>query len=180
MADELDGDDAVGGEPVAAGEPAEAASERVADHADVGRGSGKAGQPVLGRGHAYVLPENACLGAGRARLGVDLEAAQARGLHEDGVVEGTEGVGEMAGALRRQAEAPVAGKADHRDDVVDRLGIDNGSGSLVGRQVPGAAGLVPLRVTGRDYIAVENVAERAKTGLFCMCGERSGHRVGPP
>ena len=49
---ELDGDDAVRGQAVAAREPAEAAAEGVADDADVGRGAGEAGEAVLGRGEA--------------------------------------------------------------------------------------------------------------------------------
>ena len=42
--DELDGEEAVAGEAVAAAEPAEAAAERVADDADVGRGAGQRGE----------------------------------------------------------------------------------------------------------------------------------------
>ena len=59
-----------------AGEPAEAAAERVADDADVGRRAGQRGEAVLGGGLGDLDPQRAGRAAGDARLGVDLDAAQ--------------------------------------------------------------------------------------------------------
>ena len=53
----LDGDDAVRGQAVTAGEPAETAAKCVTDDADVVRGAREAGEPVLGGGQADLFPE---------------------------------------------------------------------------------------------------------------------------
>ena len=70
---DLHGADAVGGEAVLAGEPAQAAAEAVADDADVVRRAGQRGEPVLGGGADDVGPQRAGLGAGAAAVGVDLD-----------------------------------------------------------------------------------------------------------
>ena len=75
---DLDREHAVGGQAVLAGEPAHAAAEAVADHADVGRGAGQRGEAVLGRGLGDLEPQRAGGDAGAAALDVDLHAAHAR------------------------------------------------------------------------------------------------------
>jgi hypothetical protein len=114
---------------------------------------------VLGRSQRDLLPKDAGLDAGDARLGVDLDAPHPHGLHEDGVGERVERGREVPRALDGHAKAVLAGVVDDRDDVVDRLGEDDGRRPLVGGKVPGEAGLVPGGVAGPDDLAVEEVAK---------------------
>ena len=174
---ELDGRDAVRGQAVAAREPAEAAAERVADHADVRRGAGEAREAVLGRGEGDLLPQHAGLGARGLGLRVDLEPAHAARADENRVVEGLQGVGEVAGALSRHAHAAPPGVLDHGDDVVGGLGEDDRRGPLVGGQVPRLARGVPVGFAREDDLAVEQVAENADAGcLLCGRDRGAGHR----
>ena len=178
---DLDGDDAVRGQAVTAGEPADTAAQRVPDHADVGRGAREAGETVLGGSQADLFPDDAGLGAGDLRLGVDLEAAHARGLDEDGVLEAVEGVGKVPGALRGHVEAAVAGVLDDGDDVGRGLGVDDRGRALVGRKVPGPAGLVPVGIGRDDDLPVEEVTEGADAGrLLCVGDIGRGHLSRPP
>ena len=76
--DDLGGEQAVGGQAVAAAEPAEAAAERVADDADVGRRAGERGEADLRGGAGDVEPLGAGLDARDAVALVDLDAAHLR------------------------------------------------------------------------------------------------------
>ena len=70
----------------------------------------------------------------------------------------------MPGALRGHVEAAVADVLHDGDDVGRGLGVDDGGRALVGRKVPGPAGLVPVGI-GRGYdFPVEEVAEGADAG----------------
>ena len=80
--DELDRGHRVGLQAVLAGQPADAAAERVADDADVRRGAVQAARPCSDRRGVDVLPERRRADAHAARLGVDGEPGQRRRVEE--------------------------------------------------------------------------------------------------
>ncbi len=85
--DELDRGHAVGREPSAPRQPAHAAAQRVADHTNIGRGTMENDEPLLGSGLDDILPERSSLDPRAMGARVDLDAAQARRLHEDRVIQ---------------------------------------------------------------------------------------------
>ncbi len=131
-----------------AAEPAEAAPERVADDADVGRGAGQRAQSVLARRLGELQGEHACLDPRRAGLGVDLDPAHPLGLEQDRSLERRQGRGAVAGALAGDLEAVLGGEADGRGDVLGALDEGDGDRPLVGGEVPGQPRLVPVGVGG--------------------------------
>jgi hypothetical protein len=163
--DELDGEHAVRREAVPAAEPADAASERVADDAHVAGGARQPGEPVLGGRERDLRPEDACLDARAAPHGIDLDAAHARGPDEDRVLQRVESRGEVAGSLRGQPQAGVAGVIDDANHVLGGLGEDDGCRVLVGCEVPGLPSGVPVLAAGQDDLAVDERAE-----LLERCG----------
>src|SRR4051812_21605845 len=81
--DDLDRTYAIAGEPVLAAEPAEAAADRVADNADVGRRAGQRGEPVGAGAFAELDRENAGLDPAGFGGGVDLDPSHRLGLDQD-------------------------------------------------------------------------------------------------
>ena len=74
--DELGRGDAVGGQPVTAGQKAEPAAQGVAGHTDARRAPGQPGQAVLCCRDDHVLPHRAGLGAGGAGSRVNVDPPQ--------------------------------------------------------------------------------------------------------
>ena len=74
-------------------------------------------------------------------------------------VERAERAGAVAGALRRDAQAALAGEVDDRDDVGGVGGEGDGGGPLVDREVPGAAREVVRLVARGDDVAREGRRE---------------------
>jgi hypothetical protein len=146
--DELDGGDAVRREAPVAGEPAEPAAERVADDADIRRGAVQDDEALLGRRSDQLGPDDPRPDAGAPSRGVDRDAAQARRLDEDRIVEGAQGGRAVPGSLRRDAEAAGTGEADDLDDVVGRVDERDRERALVDGEVQGLPGLVQARVRG--------------------------------
>jgi hypothetical protein len=144
--DDLDRIEAVAGEPVLAPEPAQPAAEGEADHPDVGRGPRHPAEPMPVGRLAHLQRQHPGLDPGRLRLGVDLDPAHADGPDQDGVVEGRERGGAVAGPLARDPEAGVGGEAHGRDDVLGALDQRQGARIEVGGQVPAMADLVPVGV----------------------------------
>ena len=108
--DDLDGEHALGREAVLAGEPADAAAERVADDADVRRRAVQRGQALLGGRHDHVLPQRTGLDPGATVLRVDLDGAHLAHVEQQRSVER---------AVRRRRRAPCperrsAGRARSR------------------------------------------------------------------
>ena len=157
---------------MAARKPAEAATQRIADHADVGRRAGERGEAMLGGGVRDVLPLRARLDPRDLLRGVDLHAAHPLELDEQDVVVPALGPGAVAGALRGDAQIVVARELDGRDHVGRRLGDHDDRGPLVGREVPGRTGLVPVCVCGSGDVADEPQAQLGDS----VCGVfRSGN-----
>ena len=151
--DELDGEHRVGGEAVRAAEPADAAAEGVADHADVMRRSGERGEAVRRDRRDDVAPECAGLDAGDPQVGVDLHVAELGRAQQQRVGEAVrrgERAGVVAGGLRRHGEAEALRGAHGLHDVVRAAGDDDRDGALVDREVPRGAGLVPAGVARDD------------------------------
>ncbi len=84
---ELGGEQVVALQPVAAGQPAHAAAQRVAGDADVGGGAVQRGEAMRAGGLDDVLPEGARADAGDALLRIDGHAPEGGGPEEDGVFE---------------------------------------------------------------------------------------------
>jgi hypothetical protein len=152
---ELDGEQAVGREAVAAAEPAEPAAERVADDADVGRGARERREAGFGGGGRDVQPQRAGLDAGDAVRLVDLDRAHLAGLDEHRVVERTHRSSVVAGALHGDPQAVRVGELDERLHVGGAAGERDQRGTLVDREVPGLARRVPGVFTGQDDGPVE-------------------------
>jgi len=85
--DDLGGEHPVGAQAVAARAPAQAAAERVADDADVGRRAGERGEAVLGSRLDELDPDRAGGDTGNAPLRIDRDAAQLMQLDEHGAGE---------------------------------------------------------------------------------------------
>ena len=116
--DDLDRGDAVGGQAELAGVPADAAAERVADDADVGRGAVQGGEPVRRDGLDDVDPQRAGTDPGGARGRVDRHLAHRGGADQHGVAQVAERTGVVTGALRGDPQTGGRGGADHLDDLV--------------------------------------------------------------
>ena len=159
--DELDGRDAVRGETAAAGEPAHAAAERVADDADVGRRPVQHDEALLGGRLDDVPPYRPRLDADAARLGVDRHVPQALRLDENRFLELLERRGAVARSLRRDPQPVDVSELDDGHDVGSGLDERDREGALVDGEVPGLPGAVPVGVVGKHEIAVQPQAKRA-------------------
>jgi hypothetical protein len=157
--DELDRADAIRLEAVLAAQPAHAAAERVPGDAHVGRGTVKPGQAERRELGRDLLPLDAAAHAYLLSRGVDRDAVELRRVGEDRAVERAERYGVVAGGLRSDLQALLAGVVHHRDDVslVDREG--DGLRPEIGEHIEGLAGLVPVGVAGGDNPTGHEVGE---------------------
>jgi hypothetical protein len=146
--DDLRAQHAVGRETVPPGQPAEAAAQRVADHADVGRRAGQRREPERrGRGQ-HVAPPGAGAHPGGPGRRVDLDGRHRAGVQQQRVV--VRHVGAVAGGLDGERQV-VAASGKHRGAHVRRAGgPDHGGGARVQRGVEGAAEVVVARVAGTE------------------------------
>ena len=80
-------------------------------------------------------------------------------------------------ALKAMRRSCCGGEAHGRDDVVRRLGIDDGDGTLVDGQVPGLPRGVPGRVARQDDVAGKLVGKSAKVHGLPRDGGASGRRA---
>jgi len=175
---ELDRRHLVGADAVLAREPRESAAERVADHADVGRGAGERRETVRGRCLDDLDPERSRLGTGDARLGPDRDGSHAVGLQQDRVAElAAQRGGVVAGALRRHAQAVSAGEVDDLDHVPGRLRQGDGGRPLVDGEIPRLTGAVPAFVAGGDDVSAQASPENVESEFGVGGGEQlSIHR----
>jgi hypothetical protein len=105
---------------------------------------------VAGRRLDDVDPDRAGLDARHLAVRVDVDCAHALGADEERVLERSERRCRVAGALRRHAQVVGRCELHERDDVGCAPGQADGGGSLVDREVPRSAGLVPAGVAGPD------------------------------
>ena len=124
--DDREPGDVVGGEAVAAGHRAEAATRRVADHADLRRRAVQRREPVRGGGVDDRTPPHPGLDAGGAGDRVDGDVGHPAGGDEHAAVE----VGDepVSGGLDGDAHAVVGGVADRDRDVGGARRADDDSG----------------------------------------------------
>ena len=153
--DQLDRGDAVGGEPSATRQPAHAASECVADYADVGRGTVENDEALFGGRHDNVLPKRASLDARPSRAGVDLYTTQTRRLHEDRAVQHCKRGRPVAGSLWGNPKTVLTSELDHPDHVLDGLDLRDRERPLINREVPRPTSVVPLGVAWKHKAARE-------------------------
>ena len=169
--DQLDRRQGVRGEAVLAGQPAHAATERVAGDADVRRGAVQDGEAVLGRGDDDVLPDRARADARLLRLDVDLHVAQLVHAHEHGIREIAERGDAVTGALGGHAQAVGRGEAHDRLHVGGVGGDDDQRGLLVESDVPRRARLVPAFVAGGEHGTADRMTQNrdinARSGVGC-------------
>ena len=98
-------------------------------------------------GAAQLGDEDAGLDPGGLRLGVDLDPAHALGLEQDRALERAgEAKGSVPGPLAGHLQIVLRREANRLCDVVGALGKGNRLGSLVCREVPGLARLVPVGI----------------------------------
>jgi hypothetical protein len=90
-----------------------------------------------------------------------MDAAHALGLEQDGVRQGSERHGVVAGGLLRDLLALAGGEGDGRHDVVRRFREHYCGGLLVGGQVERPAGLVEARLPGQDDLALQTGGQPA-------------------
>ena len=157
--DDLDRGDRVGLQAVLAGQPADAAAERVADDVDLWRGTVAGGEPGLGGLVDQIPPARAGLDPGLAGAHVELDLGHPVETHEDRVGDIAERHRVVARALRGDPQAGVADRFDERDRLGDRAGCDNRRrAEIVGEVEAGASG-VEAGVAGDRYGSVELVAK---------------------
>ena len=114
---DLDRGDAARGEPVAAGEPAHAVAEHVADDAAAAREAAGRGEAEERGAVRDVGPAGARPDASTVRPRVDLHARQRVGPQQHRVVERAEPGGAVAAALRDDAQAGGPRMTDRGRDV---------------------------------------------------------------
>ena len=118
------------GRPWLARQPADAAAERVADDADVGRGAVERREPVPRTPRRRRPPTRAGADAGApAPRRRSRRRACAEVLDQDRALERADGGGVVAGGLRRDAQAGGARGLDDRDDVVGVAGKATAAGA---------------------------------------------------
>jgi hypothetical protein len=140
--DQLGCGDAVGGQPMAAGQPAQPAAQGVPGHPHVRGGARQRGQAVLGGRDGHVLPHRAGPGAGGAGRWVDVHRPHACRPQQHRAVERFERPGAVAGALRGDPDPVGAGVPDRLGHVSGRPGLHHDGGPLVHGRVPRLARLV--------------------------------------
>jgi Insertion element 4 transposase N-terminal len=152
--------DAAGGQPVAAGQPAEPAAQGVAGHADARRAPGQPGQAVPGRRDDHVLPHRAGPGAGGAGSRVNAGLPHPRRPQQHRAVQRLERRGAVTGALRGDPHPAGAGVPDRLDHVAGRPGDHGNGGALVHGQVPRPARLVVAGLAQDENLARDRRPQR--------------------
>ena len=148
--DQLDGGHAVALQAVAPGQPGDAAAQRVADDADVGRGAVQSGQAQVRQPRRHGSPLDAGADPHPPCRHVDPHAGQTRRVDDHGAGERPQRAGIVPRGLSGEPEAAVAGVAHGGGDLPlvtrqrDRLG------PLVVENVEGLADGVPVGVAGHD------------------------------
>ena len=142
-----------------AGEPAETAAERIAEHSDIVGRACKCGEPVLRRGVADLLPDRPGLDACAAIVRIDVDPMHPRRAKQDRAREVAERCGRVTRALRCDTETVGACRQNGLGDVGRRLREHDGGGPLVDGEVPGSASFVPALVVGPVEVAVEAFLE---------------------
>jgi hypothetical protein len=143
--------------PVAAGQPAEAAAERVADGADRRRRADQRGEPVLLGGGQDRCPLAAGTDPGGARLDVDLDLIHLPGHEQHAVDRHGDAV---AGGLHAEPDAELGGERHGGDDVTDVGGDDDRHRPVGRRPVPRQGGGGETVVAGHQHLAVDAMAQR--------------------
>ena len=136
-------DDAVGGQAVAAGEPADAAAERVADDADVGRRPGQRREPELGGGRRDLIHSAPASTRARRAPG-SMRTPRMRSVLTRIAPSRQSGAAAWPVpciATRRPVLVGVRARAAATSSA--RSGYATSSGLLVDRRVPGAARACP-------------------------------------
>ena len=148
-----------------ANHPAKAATEGIAEYANVGRRTGEIGKGVLAGGDGKRLRQHACLDAGATRGRVDLDAAHPLPFDEQRVTLPIDRAGVVAAGIERDTKAVVGGVLDDRDYVVGGLWVGDCDRPLVDRKIPRLARSIPGFIVRPDDAAAQVVAEATQVHL---------------
>jgi hypothetical protein len=121
----------IDGEAALADHEADAAARRQAADADGGRVAGRQREAVDLRRFYKVARGGAGLHARGAGLRVDLHAAHAGEVDDDGAIDHAVAAEAMAAAADGQRTVVVADEADRLDDVIRRRGADDGQRAAI-------------------------------------------------
>jgi hypothetical protein len=157
--DDIGRDDRVAGQPERPDHPAEAAPERVAEHADVRGRAGEIRETVLARRDGQRPRERTGLDMCAMPPRVDRDPVHALGLEEQRVAAPVDRARVVAAGVERDPQAALGGKADGGDHVARGLRVHDGDGPLVGREVPRLPRGLPRLVARQDDVADEPVIE---------------------
>ena len=169
---DLEGHDAVRGQPEGSAEPAEPAAEGEPDDARVRAAPGQGHQPGGLQCGEEGAPLDPGADAGDATLDVDGDVLERAGAQQDGPGEG--GRRTVADRLGGDAEA-VAGRAvDRGDHVLRVVHGDHGDRVLVDADGPAQAGPVPAGARRDEDASGQEGRELAQGGgrVACRAGER--------
>ncbi len=179
--DDLDGDQRIDGQAVLADEPADAATERQAGHADAAGVAERRREPVRTRRGRVLARGQAGLGPRETALGVDVQALHAAQVEDDPAFARAVAGEAVRTAADRQLEAGVASE-DHRPRDVGGTGrLDDQRRVAIERPVVDEAGRVVGLVLGADDGAGEAGGEGGdveRGGGVVGGGAGEGHAVG--
>jgi hypothetical protein len=161
---DLDRGHAVGGQPVAARQPAHAAADGVPRHAHVGRCPRERDQAVLAGGSNYILPLGARLGTREAYRGVYVHAPHPRSLEQHRALQLLERQRPVARALRCDTHPLHAGEAHRPDHINSGLGEHHNCRPLIDREIPRAARVVIALVARNKDITGDHGDQRFDAG----------------
>ena len=159
---DLDCRDGVALQTESPGVPADPATDRVADHADVGGGRVQRGQPVTPAASARSpqstpAPTRAIRRSASMRSSFIADGAQQHGIGQPALQRR----GAVAGALRRDGQAGGGGGPDDLGDLLGEGGVGDGGGIVRHLEVPRRAGEVVRRVAGKVH---RTAAETSQAG----------------
>jgi hypothetical protein len=158
-AHDLDGQQVVDRQPVLADQVADPAGQGDPPDPDRGGVAEPGRQAALGRRGGVLAGGQAGLGPGGARLGVDLQRAQAPKVEHDPPVGGAVPGRAVAAAADRQLLPALVRQGDDRGDVVRAGGLDDQRRVAVKAAVEDLAGLVVAGVVGSDHPPVHLLAQ---------------------
>ena len=152
-------DEVVDGQPVSAGEPADAAAEREARDPGPRHHPDRHGQPErLGRA-IDVRERRPGPDADQSRIGVDLDRRQAAHVQDDPVVHRAVARDVVAPAADRERQPRFPGERDRRRDVLGAGRLDDEAGTLVDHAVPDAASVIVVGVARGDDPSLDGGAQ---------------------
>jgi hypothetical protein len=159
---------------MAAHQPAQPATEGVAEDADIGRRAREVGESMLSGCLGERASQDPRLDARAPSDRVDRDAVHPTGLEEQDVITPLDGAGVMPARVEGDAQSSLGRPAHGGHDILSVLRPHDGDGPLVHRQVPRLPVRLPARVTGQDHVAGQPSAQVAQAGRCEVVRARHG------